>query len=390
MKKINIVLIAILLLISSLCVTNKELSVSASANYNITAECFVVIDKKGKVLISQNESDRREVASICKLMTTLITFEEIDKGNMTLEDRVVASEYACSMEGSQAFLDYNQEYTVKDLLKSVIVASANDSAVVLAESIAGSEQEFVKIMNEKAQLLGMNNTKYANATGLSENGKEQYSCCIDTAIILNEVSEYSLYQEYSQIWMDTLVHPSGRQTELVNTNRLIKYYPYCKTGKTGFTDEAGYCLSSTAIKDDLKLTCVVLGSTSSANRFTDSVVLYNQAYANFTSVKAVDKTVNIENDIIIRKGKQNTINIAPQEDCYVTINKKDKESIDIVYNWEKEKIAPINIGDKVGVAKVIVNGEEMGTVDLIAMCTIEQQGYKDIVGKIIEEMSIVK
>ena len=390
MKKINIVLIAILLLISSLCVTNKELSVSASANYNITAECFVVIDKKGKVLISQNESDRREVASICKLMTTLITFEEIDKGNMTLEDRVVASEYACSMEGSQAFLDYNQEYTVKDLLKSVIVASANDSAVVLAESIAGSEQEFVKIMNEKAQLLGMNNTKYANATGLSENGKEQYSCCIDTAIILNEVSEYSLYQEYSQIWMDTLVHPSGRQTELVNTNRLIKYYPYCKTGKTGFTDEAGYCLSSTAIKDDLKLTCVVLGSTSSANRFTDSVVLYNQAYANFTSVKAVDKTVNIENDIIIRKGKQNTINIAPQEDCYVTINKKDKESIDIVYNWEKEKIAPINIGDKVGVAKVIVNGEEMGTVDLIAMCKIEQQGYKDIVGKIIEEMSIVK
>ena len=390
MKKINIVLIAILLLISSLCVTNKELSVSASANYNITAECFVVIDKKGKVLISQNESDRREVASICKLMTTLIAFEEINKGNMTLEDSVVASEYACSMEGSQAFLDYNQEYTVKDLLKSVIVASANDSAVVLAESIAGSEQEFVKIMNEKAQLLGMNNTKYANATGLSENGKEQYSCCIDTAIILNEVSEYSLYQEYSQIWMDTLVHPSGRQTELVNTNRLIKYYPYCKTGKTGFTDEAGYCLSSTAIKDDLKLTCVVLGSTSSANRFTDSVVLYNQAYTNFTSVKAVDKTVNIENDIIIRKGKQNTINIAPQEDCYVTINKKDKESIDIVYNWGKEKIAPINIGDKVGVAKVIVNGEEMGTVDLIAMCKIEQQGYKDMVGKIIEEMSIVK
>ena len=390
MKKINIVLITMLFVLLSIGFYNNNMTVSASTKYDISAKSYVVMDKNGKVLTSKNEKDRREVASICKLMTTMLTFEEIDKGNISLEDKFVASEYACSMEGSQAFLDFNQEYTIADLLKSVIVASANDSAVVLAENIAGSEQEFVRLMNEKAKSLGMNNTKYINATGLSEEGKEQYSCCVDTAIILNKVSEYELYQEYSQIWMDTLTHPSGRETELVNTNRLIKYYPYCKTGKTGFTDEAGYCLSSTAIKDDFKLTCVVLGATSSANRFSDSVVLYNQAYANFTSIKAVDKSIPIENNIAVKRGKQHFIEVVPLNDYYITVNKRDKENFLVEYDLIDEISAPVNVGDSVGVARIIVGDKEIGRVNLVSKTTVDKQGYKDIVVKIVDNIPIVK
>ena len=389
MKKINVVLIAILLILSS-CLLCGDMSALANTKYDITAKSFVVMDKNGKVLSQKNADEKRAVASICKLMTTLITMEEIDKGNISLEENFVASEFACSMEGSQAFLDYNQEYTVKDLLKSVIVASANDSAVVLAENIAGSEQEFVQIMNERAKDLGMTNTKYINSTGLTEDGKEQYSCCIDTAIILNRVSEYPLYQEYSQIWMDSLTHPSGRETELVNTNRLIKYYPYCKTGKTGFTDEAGYCLSSTAVKDNLKLTCVVLGCSSSANRFSDSVVLYNQAYANFVSIKVVDKTTSIDNSVVVKNGKVGTIEVRPAEDYYITINKKDKNNYNVVYDTVESLTAPVTVGDKVGVARVIIDGEEVGNVDLVSISTVDRQGYKDIVGKIVEQIPLIR
>ncbi len=381
----------IVLLVATMLVTNAfgVMQVSAVTNHTITAKSYVVLDKNGKVLLEKNVNDRREVASICKLMTTLLVFEEIDKGNLRLDDYVIASEYACAVEGSQAFLDANQEYKVSDLLKSVIVASANDSAIVLAENIAGNEKKFVTRMNEKAKELGMEDTLYVNSTGLTDSTMKQYSSCLDTAIILNRVSEYKLYQEYSQIWMDQLIHPSGRETELVNTNRLIKYYPYCRTGKTGFTDEAGYCLASTSLKDDLKLTCVVLGSNTSANRFTDSVALYSEAYSNFMSEKIINKEEIVENNIQVEKGKDNQIEVVLAEDFYLTVNKRNREDYEVVYEFVDTLKAPVRIGDKVGVAKVIVSGEEVGKVNLVSNTQIDKQNYKDIVKKIINKLPIV-
>ncbi len=391
MKRLRLSLILILL-VCTMMVTNvfSTTQVNALSGHDITAKCYVVIDKNGKVLMDKNMNEKREVASICKLMTTLLTFEEIDKGNLSLDDYVVASEYACAVEGSQAFLDANQEYKVSELLKSVIVASANDSAIVLAENIAGNEKSFVTLMNERAKELGMENTLYANATGLSCGAMQQYSTCLDTAIILNKVSEYDLYLEYSQIWMDKLTHPSGRETELVNTNRLIKYYPYCRTGKTGFTDEAGYCLSSTAFKDDLKLTCVVLGANSSANRFTDSVALYCNAYSNFSSEKIIVKDEIISNNIKIEKGKVDKIEIKYADDFYLTVNKRNKENFEIAFDMIDTIKAPINVGDKVGVAKVLVEGEEFGRINLVSNTKVDKQNYKDIVNKIIDKLPIVK
>ena len=388
MKKIKFCILVVLLALVTLCVNSIHIQSSfALGAADLSAKSYVVVDNNGKVLIEHNADEKREVASICKLMTTLLTLEEIKKDNLSLDDKVVASPYACQAEGSQAFLDAGSEYSIRDLLKSVIVASANDSAIVLAETVGGSEKLFVDMMNNKAVELGMNNTVYVNSTGLPANN--QYSTAKDTAIILNEISDYEIYREDCKIWMDTLVHPSGRETELVNTNRLIKYYPNCITGKTGFTDEAGYCLSSTAINKDLKLTCVVLGCNSSADRFTDSVALYNQAYANFTSKKIVDKTTSINNDIEVVRGKKNTLDVVPQEDYYLTTGKNENNSYDVQFELFKKINAPVKKGDVVGIAKIFVDGTVVNEVNLVSNENIEGQTFSDVINKIADKFAFI-
>jgi D-alanyl-D-alanine carboxypeptidase (penicillin-binding protein 5/6) len=294
-----------------------------------------------------------------------------------------ASQHASDAEGSQAFLDAGSKYSVRDLLKSVIVASANDSAIVLAEGIAGSEANFVTLMNERAKSLGMKNTLYANATGLP--AENQYSTARDTSIILDVVSDYEIYLEDCKIWMDELVHPSGRKTELVNTNRLIKYYPNCITGKTGFTDEAGYCLSSTASKNNLNLICVVLGCDSSADRFTESVELYNYTYANFISEKILDKEVMLDKKINIVGGKEKELSLRSENDYYLTRNILDKINYSFEYEIEEKIKAPIKKGEIVGKVLVRNNEDIIASVNVVASDDIEKETYMDIVRGVIGE-----
>ena len=389
MKKLSCAIVSILLTMLILVTANINSEfVSAEIVEGLSAKSYVVMDNNGKVLMENNMEERREVASICKLMTTLITLEKIDSGDISLDDKVIASEYACGAEGSQAFLDAGSEYSIRDLLKSVIVASANDSAIVLAEFIGGTETDFVTIMNAKAKEIGMNNTLYANSTGLP--AENQYSTARDTAIILNEISDYKTYKEDCKIWMDKLVHPSGRETELVNTNRLIKYYPNCVTGKTGFTDEAGYCLSSTALKNNLKLTCVVLGCDTSADRFSDSVALYNKAYATFKSVKVIDKNVLIENNIKVTRGKESHLEIVPEEDYYITLKNGDSYNYQIEYDVNESIQAPVQEGDVVGIINIVLDNEIVGSVNIVANNQIEKQNFKDIFNKIIDNYSFIK
>ena len=383
------IIITILLIICAFCslirINTAEVS-AYSVLDNVNAKSYVVVDQSGNILIEKNSNDKKEVASICKLMTTLITLENIDKGNISLDTKLVASEKAASAEGSQAFLDARSSYSVRDLLKSVIVASANDSAIVLAEGIAGSEDNFVKMMNEKAKSLGMKNTLYNNSTGLP--AMEQYSTAYDTTILLNEVSKYDIYREDCQIWMDSLTHPSGRETELVNTNRLIKYYEFCKTGKTGFTDEAGYCLSSTAEKDGMKLTCVVLGCASSADRFKDSVCLYNYCYANFQNNLVLSHETTIS-ELPVLRGKTDTIKIRPAEDFYYTQDRNQEKSVSIRLNLPQSLSAPIENGDIAGEILIIVDGEVVGEIDAIASEPVEKQNYVDVIHKIVENFDLI-
>lgn len=389
MKKYFVSIISLLLIAIMLVGIYDNNTVLAKENFaDMTAKSYVVLDSSGNVLIEKNANDKYEVASICKLMTTLITLEHIESGNIKLDDKVVASAYACDAEGSQAFLDSGSEYSIRDLLKSVIVASANDSAIVLAESIGGSESNFVKMMNDKAAEIGMKNTLYANSTGLP--AINQYSTAYDTSILLNIVSKYDIYREDCKIWLDKLVHPSGRVTELVNTNRLIKYYPNCLTGKTGYTDEAGYCLSSTAEKNNLHLTCVVLGCDTMANRFKESMELYNYAFANFISEKIVSKENLVDNNIKVNRGREDSIDICAKYDYYLTTARGDKSKYNIEYDIIDNVTAPIEIGAVVGTAKVYKDGDVIKEIPLVSASTIEAQNFKDVFNKVIDNFNIFR
>lgn len=388
MKRFFLCALTLMLVISIFLGCKMQVNASSTDNkfLDMSAKSYIVMDDSGNILLKNNPNEKHEVASICKLMTTLITLEHIDSGALKLDDKVVASAYACDAEGSQAFLDAGSEYSLKDLLKSVIVASANDSAIVLAESIGGSERNFVEMMNARAKELGMNDTVYANSTGLPADN--QYSTAYDTALLLNKVSEYDLYKQDCKIWMDKLVHPSGRETELVNTNRLIKYYPNCLTGKTGFTDEAGYCLSSTAKKDDMKLICVVLGCKKMSDRFSESIELYNYAFANFTNKKILSKDMEIDNNIKVLSGKQNNISISPSQDFSMSYEKNNKKEVEIKYNLPNEIKAPVSKGDIVGQAEIIVDGKLIKTVDLVANESIQKHSYGDAFLKVLNNFGI--
>lgn len=348
---------------------------------HFSSTSYVLLDKNsGTVLVSYNENEQMPVASICKLMTTLITLEEIEKGNMLLDDMVIASPYACSVEGSQAFLDAGSKYKVGELLKSVIVASANDSAIVLAEAISGNEKSFVTKMNERAKELGMENTIYENATGL--NTPNQHSTALDTSKILKAVSKYDTYINDSEIWMDSFVHPSGRETELVNTNRLIRYCDYCKSGKTGFTDEAGYCLVSNAENNGLDLIAVTLNCKDSASRFKESMELFNYGFANYENGKVIDSTELIENNIKIIAGKEENIELKAEKDFFYIITKGKVGEITTKLELPKKLKAEIKEGEIVGVIKVLNDGTEIGSVNVVCAKQIDKQNLGDIFQKI--------
>ena len=197
-------------------------------------------------LYEYHATDRFPIASMVKIMTALLSFEEIERGNMTLDETLVISPQAMGMGGSQMFLNAGDSYPVSDLLKGVIVVSANDACVQLAERIAGSEEAFVGMMNERAAELGMTNTHFANCTGLPH--PEGYSCAKDVSVMLRELIKYPAYHEYSRIWLEDYTHPDGRVTTMTNTNKLVRFYEGCNGGKTGYTAEAGFCLAASATR----------------------------------------------------------------------------------------------------------------------------------------------
>lgn len=389
MKKILFSFLSIILVISIL-ISKPIISVNANALFEeFTSKSYILLDKEsGEVITESNSTKKLPVASICKLMTSLITLEKIENSVIDLEDEVIASNYACSMEGSQAFLDEDCKYKIKDLLKSVIVASANDSSVVLSETISGSEKEFVKLMNERAKDLGMNDTVYENSTGLST--PNQYSTAFDTSLILREISKHDLYNELSNIWMDTFTHPSGRITDLVNTNRLIKYYANTLNGKTGFTDEAGYCLASTASNSDLTLIAVVLGCDTPAPRFSESIQLYNYGFANFENKQILFKNQALENSVKVNNGKERIVKVGVKSNFYILNKKGEDSSVNVKYDIKLSAKAPIQVGDVLGKCYIIKNGKIVGDEDIVVLTAIEKQNYKDIIEKVGQDWNLIK
>lgn len=379
-KRISIfcVMFCILLSIFSVCVSPVAF---ADGEIDLTSKSACLVDySSGDVLFEKDSTKHLPIASMVKLMTILLTLEEIEKGNLAEEMLITTTENASSMGGSQVFIDPYVEYSASDLLKSVIMASANDASVALAEHISGSEKAFVSKMNERAKQLGMNDTHYSNCTGLP--APEQYSCARDCAIVLKEVSQHDVYHKYSTIWMDELTHPSGRKTELVNTNRLVRYYEGCDGGKTGSTNEAGCCLSASAKRNNMRLISVIIGADNSKTRFNECSKLFNYGFANFESKEIISQT-NPLFELAVNKGKVDKIDVFAKEGYAVVMKKGENPKYDISFENPLKVNAPTSEGQAIGKALISQNGNIIKEIDLIIKENIEEISLKDCFDRIV-------
>jgi D-alanyl-D-alanine carboxypeptidase (penicillin-binding protein 5/6) len=329
-------------------------------------------------VFEKNPTQHMPIASMVKIMTLNLIFDEIENGNLSLDTDVTAGQNATSMGGSQAFLDTNATYKLSELIKSIVVASANDSCVACAEHIAGSGEEFVAKMNQKAADLGMENTNFVNCTGLpAPNG---YSCAKDVAIMSRELFNHPIFFDFSKIWMFDFKHPSGRITQLSNTNKLLRGYEGCDGGKTGFTNEAMYCLSATAKRGSSRLISVVMGSQTSKERNAENSKLFNYGFANYETRPLVLKGSKVLNPVYVDGGKTNSVNLICQNDLY-HFGKRSKAEITFESTVKTLK-APLKAGRAVGELIIKMDGAEIGRVNLLAETSVAKKSYLDIINDI--------
>lgn len=383
MKKVLFSIFSVMLCIISTIYSSAMLSVYADEGLEFQSNSAILIDyNSGDVLFEQNADDKVPVASIVKLMTILLTFEEIEKGNLSLNENLISSEDAAGMGGSQVFIDPYNEYSIEEMLKSVIVASANDASVALAEKIAGSENSFVKKMNKRAKEIGLKDTVYVNASGLPEPG--QYSTARDVAKLTKEVLKHKEYFKYSTIWMDSLTHPSGRITEVVNTNKLIRYFKGCDSGKTGFTDESGYCLSASAERGGMRLIGVILKAKNSTERFNETSKLLNYGFSSFQN-KQIISTDNPITEMKVLKSKTQSIPIYAEEDFFGIIKKGENTDYGYTIEIQSNGKAPFKKGNVVGKISINKNGVFIKDINLITAQDVEKltfsEGFKEITSK---------
>lgn len=361
----------------------QSLTVFASADVNISSKSAILMEyDSGEVLFAKDEGKHLPVASMVKMMTILIALEELQEGNVTLGTKITTTENASSMGGSQVFIDPYVEYTFEDLLKSVIMASANDASVALAEYFNGNEKAFTNRMNKRAKELGMTDTHYANCTGLP--APEQYSSAKDTAILMKEILKHEIYHNYSTIWMDKLTHPSGRETELVNTNRLIRYFQGCDGGKTGSTNEAGCCLGASAKRGDMRLISVIVGAENSKTRFNESATLLNYGFSNFESEKLVDCQNPIAN-LVVFKGKEPCALAYAQESFCAVVKKGDKSGYKVDLKVKESVNAPTQENMIVGEAVITKNGNIIKKIPVVVKEKIKHLSWFETAKQVINK-----
>ena len=378
MKRITVLILALLLFLGIFSPAHQVAEAQELASIKAKSACL--IDKRsGEVLYGQRENDEFPIASMVKIMTALLTFEEIEKGQLAFDEKITISENAARMGGSQMFLDRGLEYPVTDLLKGVIVVSANDACVALAERISGSEEEFVHKMNDRAITLGMQHTVFVNATGLPKVGG--HSTARDVALMLAELTKHQHYYDYSKIWLEDYTHPDGRVTTLTNTNKFVRFYDECDGGKTGFTSEAKFCLAASAKRGDTKLISVVIGADDSKTRFAESKRLLGYGFASYKTEVLV-KSGEAAFSCPVRGGQTKEVAAYAEED--VAVLRKQGEncltaSVEPVYYNVK---APVKAGDAVGECTVR-EGDRTYKVRLIASENVK----KATLGNIFENIS---
>lgn len=358
---------------------------SVQAVPEIEAPSYILLEAStGKVICAENETERRSPASITKIMTLLLIFEHLETGRINLNSEVMTSAYAKSMGGSQVFLEEGEIQSLETIIKCIAIASGNDASVAAAEFIAGSETEFVKLMNDKAAQLGMTDTHFEDCCGLSDSDNH-YTTAKDVAIMSRElITKYPQVLEYTKIWMEDITHTTAQgstQFTLSSTNKLLKMYEWTTGLKTGSTSKALYCLSATASKDNIDIIAVVMGSPSNKVRFQDAMALLNYGY----SVSALYEDTNEDNlpVVPVKGGVQEGAALVYKEPFhYLDIEGNNLSEIEKSIVLPEFIQAPVKRGDAIGEAVYKLNGQRIGSVSILSDVTIEEAKYWDYVGKV--------
>ena len=340
----------------------------------------------GKVIYEREADVELSPASITKLMTLYLIFEELEAGKIRLDDEVVTSAYAKSMGGSQVFLEEGEIQTVDTLLKCISVASGNDACVAMAEYISGSEEEFVNLMNETAKTIGMNHSHFVDCCGLSDSD-EHYMSAKDVALIARElIVKHPQIYDYSQIWMEDITHTTKKGSStftLANTNKLLKQYEYATGLKTGSTDKAKYCFCGTAQKDGMNLIAVVMAAPDFKERFSDAQTLLEYGFNTCSIYK--DSVPLDDTDLVVEGALQDSVVVnSKQEFVYLNTNKDEGGAITKEVVLPEKIEAPVKQGDVAGVVKYIQDGIEIGMADIVFSENVAKATYGDCIKRIME------
>ena len=338
-----------------------------------TPSAILVEAGTGAIIFEKNADEKREVASITKLMTALLVLEALERGDVQLSDSVQVSQNAAAMKGSQALLDANATYSLEDLLRTTIMASANDSAVALSEYLCGSEEAFVVRMNARAKELGMHATCYVNCTGYPQDG--QYTTARDVATLCCEVAKHSRYTQYSSVWIDKLTHPGGRVTDLTNTNRLVRFYQGCDGFKTGSTDAAKYCLAATAQKNGMRLVAIVLGTPVSQTRFDEARAMLDYGFANYQRVTVANKGDLLGENLPVHGGAADTVELALGSGLSMLLKNGQKSGLKLELAMPEYVDAPVAKGDILGTVNVLLDGQVIAKLNCVAAVDVPRPGF---------------
>jgi D-alanyl-D-alanine carboxypeptidase (penicillin-binding protein 5/6) len=378
---------SILFVITSLILSSVSLSHSNIANayaaegadFDIDAKSAVLMEvSSGKVLYQKNPHEKLPPASVTKVMTMLLTLEAVDSGKIKLSDKVTISEHACSMGGTQLFLAPGEIRTVEELLKGVSIESANDAAVALAEYLEGSEELFVKKMNERAKQLGMNDTNFSNCNGLPI--ENHYTSAWDIALMSRELLKHPKILDYTKIWMETLSEGRKQPFTMVNKNRLVKFYEGCDGLKTGSTSEAKFCISATALRNNMRLIASVMASPTRDIRNRETSKLLDYGFARYEVVKLADKN-DIIGNVKVLKGKSESVKVVPKDSFYVLTEKSNKGEIARDIRISSNVSAEVKKGQKLGEIVASKNGEEISRMDLIAFEDVKKAGSGGLISR---------
>ena len=384
MKRLMLFVLVFSLLLCTLVIPShaEDLPVAENNDTALTLNCKSAVlmeASTGRVLFEQNADEALPPASVTKIMTLLLVMEAIDSGKIKLEDMVSASEYAASMGGSQVYLKVGETMSVEDMLKSVVISSANDAAVALAEHVFGDVDTFVRKMNERAAELGMEHTRFENVTGLDDTSQNHLTSARDIAIMSRALIAHPTILKYSSIWMDTI---RGGAFRLTNTNRLVRFYRGATGLKTGSTSKAGFCVSVTAERDGLSLICVIMGAESRDVRNAQATKLLDWGFANYAAYCAEPQTLH---QLHVLGGVKNECTIG-YEPFSAVLPKGDVSRVQVKTAVDESISAPVKVGDTVGRVQYILDGKVIGEVPITAQDEVRKISFWGLWGRMLAKI----